>query len=197
VPAVAGANTITLPAGTTNFSATGGTSQVVKQTTAGGALTVAQLATSDLSDGVPTLKSYLAADVVYNNTVTLANTALSVTVAAGGIYDIEFAGYTAFTAKTLKFDLAGGTATATNFRGYWSMVPDTANSQTYLQVSSPSSVLFNISQDGLATQGFYQFKGTIEVNSGGTFIVRAAQGVAAASNSTLERGSTLILRKLN
>jgi len=49
-PAVAGTNLITLPAGTTDFSATGGASQVVKQTSAGGALTVGQLATSDLSD---------------------------------------------------------------------------------------------------------------------------------------------------
>lgn len=50
-PAVAGTNTLTLPAGTTNFSATGGTSQVVQQTTAGGALTVGQLAASNLSNG--------------------------------------------------------------------------------------------------------------------------------------------------
>lgn len=49
---VAGSNTIKFPAGTTDFSATGGTSQVVKQTSAGGAFTVAQLAASDLSDGV-------------------------------------------------------------------------------------------------------------------------------------------------
>ena len=49
--AVAGTTTVTLPGGTTDFSATGGTSQVVKQTTAGGAFTVAQLAASDLSDG--------------------------------------------------------------------------------------------------------------------------------------------------
>jgi hypothetical protein len=49
VPDVAGSNTITWPAGTTNFSATGGTSQVVKQTAAGGALTVGQLAFSDIS----------------------------------------------------------------------------------------------------------------------------------------------------
>lgn len=48
--AAAGSNTLTLPAGTTDFSATGGTSQVVKQTSAGGALTVAQLACADLSD---------------------------------------------------------------------------------------------------------------------------------------------------
>jgi len=50
--ATAGANTITLPAGTTDFSATGGTSQVVKQTSAGGAFTVAQLAASDLSSAI-------------------------------------------------------------------------------------------------------------------------------------------------
>ncbi len=49
--ATCGSNTITFPAGTTNFSATGGPSQVVKQTSAGGALTVGQLACADLSDG--------------------------------------------------------------------------------------------------------------------------------------------------
>jgi hypothetical protein len=42
--------TITWPAGTVDFSATGGTSQVVKQTSAGGIFTVARLACADLSD---------------------------------------------------------------------------------------------------------------------------------------------------
>jgi hypothetical protein len=41
---------ITLPGGTTDFSATGGTSQVVKQTSSGGAFTVGQLACADLSN---------------------------------------------------------------------------------------------------------------------------------------------------
>ena len=50
-PAVAGANTITLPAGTTDFSATGGTSFVLKQDSAGAAITVGQLAASNLSNG--------------------------------------------------------------------------------------------------------------------------------------------------
>ena len=52
-PAAAGSNTLTLPAGTTNFSSTGGTSQVVKQTSAGAAFTVGQLAYADIS-GLPT-----------------------------------------------------------------------------------------------------------------------------------------------
>lgn len=45
-----GSGTLILPAGSTNFSGTGGTSQVVKQTTAGGAFTVGRLACADLSD---------------------------------------------------------------------------------------------------------------------------------------------------
>jgi hypothetical protein len=47
--AVCGANTITFPAGTTNFSATGGASQYLKQTSAGGAITVGTIATGDLT----------------------------------------------------------------------------------------------------------------------------------------------------
>lgn len=43
--------TITLPNGSTDFTATGGTSQVLKQVSAGAAITVAQLAASDLSNG--------------------------------------------------------------------------------------------------------------------------------------------------
>ncbi len=49
--AVSGTNTITFPAGTTDFSATGGTSRVLMQTSAGAAITVDQLAASNLSNG--------------------------------------------------------------------------------------------------------------------------------------------------
>jgi hypothetical protein len=47
--AAAASGAITLPSGTTDFSATGGTSQVVKQTTAGGAFTVGTVAGSEIS----------------------------------------------------------------------------------------------------------------------------------------------------
>lgn len=50
VKAAAASNgALTLPAGTTDFSATGGASQVVRQSSAGAALTVGQLAFSDIS----------------------------------------------------------------------------------------------------------------------------------------------------
>lgn len=80
-PAAAGSNTLTFPAGTTDFSATGGTSQVVKQTSSGGALTVAQLAYSDLSGTVPltSLATQATNTVVGNATSgTAAPTALAV-----------------------------------------------------------------------------------------------------------------------
>lgn len=47
--------TITWPSGTTDFSATGGTSQVVKQVSAGAPFTVGQLAPSDLTSDVTTI----------------------------------------------------------------------------------------------------------------------------------------------
>jgi hypothetical protein len=47
--AVAGSNTITLPAGTTDFSSTGGPNQFVRQSGAGSALTVSAIGVSDLS----------------------------------------------------------------------------------------------------------------------------------------------------
>lgn len=46
-----GSNTLTLPAGTTDFSATGGSNQVVQQGSLGGAFTVGQLAATNLSNG--------------------------------------------------------------------------------------------------------------------------------------------------
>lgn len=49
--ATAGTNTITWPAGTTNFTATGGASQVLRQSSGGAAITVGQLACGNLSDG--------------------------------------------------------------------------------------------------------------------------------------------------
>jgi len=48
VPAIAGASSITLPSGTTNFTTTGGAGMVLQQATLGGPITVAVLAPSSL-----------------------------------------------------------------------------------------------------------------------------------------------------
>ena len=75
---VAGTGIITLPVGTTDFSATGGASQVVKQTTSGGAFTVAQLAASDMSNGTTGAGAIvLAASPTLTGTLTLASVSLT------------------------------------------------------------------------------------------------------------------------
>lgn len=71
--ATCGTNTLTFPGGTTDFSSTGGTSQVVKQISSGAALTVGQLAASDLSNGVTG-----SGAVVLANTPTLITPVLGV-----------------------------------------------------------------------------------------------------------------------
>jgi hypothetical protein len=82
--AIAGSNTLTLPAGTTDFSATGGTSQVVKQTSAGGAFTVAQLATSDLSD-IGTFSLNTSGTIKTTNATASTTTTTGALVATGGL----------------------------------------------------------------------------------------------------------------
>ena len=116
-PAVAGSNTLTLPAGTTDFSATGGASQVVKQTTSGGPLTVGQLNCSDIGTGSSctvcqsaqasshtgdTTESVLATCTIPANTLT-TNSQLTVT---------SIWAYTGSTnAKALRVRLGGPTGT--------------------------------------------------------------------------------------
>lgn len=62
-PAI-GSGKITLPAGTTDFSATGGASRFLKQASAGGPLTVVQPAYTDLS-GAPLIVEVLTANRTY------------------------------------------------------------------------------------------------------------------------------------
>ena len=53
VPAMAGTNTLTLPAGTTDFNLTGGLHQVVQQLIQGGAFTVGELSAGDITGLAP------------------------------------------------------------------------------------------------------------------------------------------------
>lgn len=77
-PAAAGSNTLTLPAGTTDFSSTGGTSKFVKQASVGAALTVVQPTSGDIL-GTTTNDNATAGNIgEYIQSFT--NTTLSATV---------------------------------------------------------------------------------------------------------------------
>lgn len=77
VPAAAGSNTLTLPAGTTDFSSTGGSTQFVKQNSAGGAFTVSSIGGADLTTNLKTF--YLQTYGHNNSGLASAITAISTT----------------------------------------------------------------------------------------------------------------------
>jgi endosialidase-like protein len=105
---------ITLPKGTTDFTATGGTSRVVMQASAGAALTVAQLAASDLSNGVTGSNAVVlgTAPTIAGGSITALTTfALRDTSAA---FDVTIAATSssALTAgRTLTLDLVNSSRT--------------------------------------------------------------------------------------
>jgi hypothetical protein len=74
-PAAAASGTITWPAGTVDFSGTGGASQVVKQTSVGGIFTVGQLSALDLSNGTTGSGSAVLASSPTITTPTLSGLA--------------------------------------------------------------------------------------------------------------------------
>jgi hypothetical protein len=86
--AAAASGAITLPAGTTDFSATGGAGQVVKQTSAGGAFTVGTVAVSDIGNvtaarllGNPTGSAAAPSEISLGTNLSFSGTVLD---AAGG-----------------------------------------------------------------------------------------------------------------
>jgi hypothetical protein len=79
--AAAASGAITLPAGTTDFTSTGGASQVVRQSTAGGPFTVGQLAAADVTGAITGNQTItLSGDITGSGT-----TAITTNLAAGSV----------------------------------------------------------------------------------------------------------------
>lgn len=143
------------------------------------------------------LRSYLDETVTYNANATLANTPLSVTVAAGGIYAIELVVHSTSAVKALNMDF-GGTVTIANFIGWYESFLEDAGAVTLQnQFVSAAGTDWSLpaALDGGASKT--TFTGSVEITDAGTFLLRGAQNVSDASNTTILRGSTLTLTKLN
>lgn len=165
----------------------------------GSAATPTAVPTSTFVEATSLLRSYLASTVTYNNTDTLANTPLSVTVAAGGIYAIELVVHSTSAVKALNMDF-GGTATIAHFIGEWLSVAATnASDNTFignLRVTAQGTD-YSQSTDWDGVNTIVMFTGSVEITDAGTFLLRGAQNVSDASDTTILRGSTLILTKMN
>ena len=142
------------------------------------------------------LFSYLEDTITYNDTAALADTALSVTVAAAGIYEIELVVNSTSAVRQLNMDFAG-TATIANFVGEALVFVDGSMFSTGQLTSAGTDWASTM---GAVAGGFnvqYRFSGSVEITDAGTFLLRGAQDLANASNTTILRGSTLTLTKRN
>ncbi len=160
----------------------------------------------------PVLRSYLAADVTYNDTATLANTSLAVTVpkpsaTQNDYYRIELDVFSANATKGLKLDFLAnlpngvGDALPDNWVGHWQAVTDGVAANTATNTSNDTVFAPTTGFDGASNLVRYSFRGSFEVLAGqddGTVLtLRAAQNSAHASDTTILQGSTLILTRLN
>lgn len=139
------------------------------------------------------IRDYLAADVTYNNTAALADTLLSCDVLASGKYLIEAVLHGTNAVRSLNFDF-GGTATITNFIGTWKSFEPGSVTLAATRVTAVGTDYNNSALD--AGDEYYEFKGSVEINAAGTFLLRAAQRSADVSNTVLKRGSSLVLMKI-
>lgn len=160
--------------------------------TTGSPATPTAVPTSTFVAATSLLRSYLATTVTYNANAVLANTPLSVTVAAGGIYAIELVVHSTSAVSKVNMDF-GGTATIANFIGEWVGLDTTAT--IFNTRVTAAGTDFSGGSDG--EDMYYTFTGSVEITDAGTFLLRGAQDVSDASNTTILRGSTLILTKMN
>lgn len=132
---------------------------------------------------------FLAVDLVNSTTVFANITDLTANVFAGRKYLFRA---TLFiddsAAEGVKFDLAGGTATATNLRA------------TYLGWDNALSLIAHVtalatvaSVENFSGVGKIEINGAFEPSADGTFIVRAAQKTHTSGSLTIMRGSSLVV----
>lgn len=122
---------------------------------------------------------------------TLTSTNLSLTVIAGRSYRIT--GYlivsNSVAGEGAKFDFDGGTATATTFDVAFNAVGGTVVPGTIAATAIATDL--NYTSVTGTTRIFVQ--GYLEVNAGGTFILRASEDTTATGTMTLAAGSWLAL----
>jgi hypothetical protein len=199
-----GAGTITIPdlAGASTAPVFTGIAQTLtNKTLTSPVLTTPQLGTpasGNLGSCIGgSLVSYLATTVTYNANAVLANTPLSVTVAAGGIYAIELVVHSTSAATALQVDF-GGTATIANFIGWYESFGEDGGAATITNQfvsAAGTDYVFPSALDGAACKA--TFTGSVEITDAGTFLLRGAQNSSDPSNTTILRGSTLVLTKMN
>lgn len=166
-----------------NLSATGGTSQVLKQTSAGGAITVAQLAASDLSNGTigsgsvvlatsPTITTSLTSPLIIGGTGTTSTLSLRSTSGVGATgADILFQTGNNGATEVARFSNAGNLGIGDTAPGSPLVIKYGGTSQATSIVLNQNNATFKYTGLTLQRQGTEKwFSGMNDVDSG--YIIR-------------------------
>lgn len=146
----------------------------------------------DKLDITDILRSRLEANVDYSANIAPADTALSVTVEAAGKYDFKAVLHVTASGSGGFRARIGGTSTDTAFIAQY-----LATSTTGTLIGGGRAVLRSTAIAIAGTTMVVTIWGSVEINAGGTFLVMAAQNTSDAINSSLLKGSTLVLIKTN
>ena len=137
-------------------------------------------------------------DVSSNNTTVLATaTGLSIALQAGRTYAFDvYLSFTCTAAQGIRAAMVASgslSATAIEYDGW--IVDSVANGiKGNAQSAALGTVVANAAMTG--TAGVVQIKGVITVNVAGTLNVQFAQSVAAANNTTVKRGSYMLIHDM-
>lgn len=137
------------------------------------------------------LAKTLPADYVVNNDASPNETDLQVTVATTGTYDLRVSVHSTSAVRALKMNF-GGTATIDAFLAQYSCSDMYDTTKLFFMRRTVESYLVTPSNlDGLEV--FCSINGSVEFSSTGTFILKGGQTVPDASDTTMYKGSTMVL----
>lgn len=138
----------------------------------------------------------VATDINYNANATPADVAgMSFNVLAGAKYQIRLKVFSTNPTKALLMDL-GGTAGATSFKGHWKAMAPAMGTLTGLRAADrgddfgPSTGF-----DGIGNVE-YELIADLHVSTAGTLTLRACQNASHASNTVLQAGSCMEIRRV-
>lgn len=202
--AIAGTSTLTLPGGTTDFSATGGTSQFVKQASAGAALTVARPACADLSDAstgctttVGTMATQAASAVAITGGTITGTTIGGNTITTGTGTLTLAASKTLTVNKTLTLD--GTDGTIMTFPATSASVARTDAAQTFTGAQTFSSTIVgsvngnsatvttNANLTGPITSSGNATAVAAQTGTGSTFVMQASPTITGTLTTSAQQ----------